>query len=379
MAPPSGEDLGLEAGPLNNDIVFEVLKRVDPVTLATVSCASSGIRKVSGDEVLWEKCCNERWPSTKDFEIKALIKEVGGFQKLYGKCYPLIISKEQSLPRDFGDYEMDDSDEWWDKEDKGGYDFSPSNLVSFVDVVYGEKCIFSKTIHGIPGAEDFLGWFSSCPFRIDLLRSPEEEDERGQAPVLITHGLPSIVSVDRERKDGKFWKALWDNVRVSWIMINKKTKEMANLSSWKPLGGLRHWPCGGDFLIRFGSVLPARRSCLCNIVIKCRLSDSDVGETVNSKLRLTELSMQLEDMGGAHVNGKESLAILHTALGCPRSSLHTDVLTSYHQYLKAQSELKERKTRQEVRLDTAAVVSGIGIFMFICYSIICLVAKGRVF
>ncbi|BBN10753.1 hypothetical protein MPTK1_5g06150 [Marchantia polymorpha subsp. ruderalis] len=371
-----------EAGPLNNDIVYEVLRRVDPVTLATASCVSSGIKSMTEDEAMWEKCCNERWPSTKDPEVKAILSEVGGFRKLYAECYPLILNRQQPMVRDEDEYGMKDCDAWWDDEDDleshEPSDLSPSNLISIVDVVYNGKSVFSRTVQGIPGADDFLGWFSNCPFRIDLLKSPEEEDERGheaQAPVLVTDGLPSITSVEKERKDGKFWKALWDNMRVSWILINKKTKQMANLASWRPLGGLRHWPCDEDFLIRFGSILPANRDSLCsavqcNIVMKCRFSNLDVGETVNTTLRLTELSMQLEDMGGAHVNGKDSLAILHKALNCPKSRAHVEVLNSYHQYLKVQSELKEKKIRHEGRLDTAAVVSGIGVFVFICYFII---------
>ncbi|KAL3681851.1 hypothetical protein R1sor_024807 [Riccia sorocarpa] len=381
----AGEDLGSETSSLDNDIFFEVLKRVDPVTLATVSCANSEIRKLSEDEVLWEKFCNERWPSTKDPSVRALINEVGGFRKLYAKCYPLIISNEHLAVRDVHGYGMDGSED--DKGGEEGFQFSPSDLISLVDVVHGEKCIFTKTIHGIPEADAFPRWFSSSPFRIDLLRSPEEEDERGQeeqAPVMIAHGLPSIVSFDRERKHGKFWKALLDDVRVSWITINKRTKEMASLSSWRPLGGSQQWPRDGDFLVRFGSVLPSHRSCFCstvhcNIVMKCRLINTDVGETVNLKLRLTELSLQLQDMGGVHmhVNGKESLVILRTALRCPRSRLHEEVLSSYNQYLKVHTERKERKTQQEGRLDTAVIVSGTGVFMFICSFIIWLVPKLR--
>ncbi|CAM6089272.1 unnamed protein product [Calypogeia fissa] len=375
-----GEDVAVT---LNDDLVFEVLRRVDPVTLATASCVNSDFRHMADNEGLWEELCNKRWPSTRDADVKSILSTVGGFKKLYAECYPLIVNRELPVSREEDEFVSEDCDLWWEDDDdldeQGASDLSPSNVISIVDVVYKGNSVFSRTVEGIPGAGDFLGWFSNCPFRIDLLKSPEEEDERSdhenQNAVVIEDDLPSITSVEKERKDGKFWKALWDNVRVSWVLINKKTKQMANLTSWKPLGGLRHWPCDEDYLIRFGSILPANRDSLCsavqcNIVMKCRFANVGEGETLKTTLRLTELSMQLEDMGGAHVNGKDSLAILHRALSCPKSRNHTDVLDSYHQYLKVQSELKEKKIRHEGRLDTAAVVSGISVFLFVCYFII---------
>lgn len=381
MASLRGADVRREEiSVLDNDLVFEVLKRVDPMTLATASCVSSDFRSMSEDEALWKKFCNKRWPSTKDGEAKSILLSVGGYKKLYAECYPLIVSREQPVVSDDEELIAEHCNDWWEDDDEfdpEASDLSPANLISIVDVVYNEKSVFSRTIEGIPGADDFLGWFSNCPFRVDLLKSPDEEEleQESQNAVVIEDDLPSITSVEKERKDGKFWKALWDNMRVSWILINKKTMQMANLASWKPLGGLRHWPCDEDYLIRFGSILPANRDSLCsavqcNIVMKCRFASVVIGETVKTTLRLTELSMQLEDMEGAHVNGKDSLAILHRALSCPKSRNHPDVLDSYLMYLKAQSELKERKIRHEGRLDTAAVVSGISVFLFICYFIL---------
>jgi hypothetical protein len=369
---------------LDDDLVFEVLRRVDPVTLATASCVSSDFRSMASNEALWEKLSAKRWPSAKDDDVKSILSSVGGFKKMYAECYPLIVNRAQPVLREEDDFVSEDCDLWWEDDDdldeQEASDLAPSNLISIVDVVYKGKSVFSRTVEGIPGADDFLGWFSNCPFRIDLLKTPEEEDERWDSyenlnVVQIEEDLPSITSVEKERKDGKFWKALWDNMRVSWILINKKTKQMANLTSWKPLGGLRHWPCDEDYLIRFGSILPANRDSLCsavqcNIVMKCRFANVGEGDKLKTTLRLTELSMQLEDMGGAHVNGKDSLAILHRALSCPKSRNHADVLDSYHRYLKDQSELKEKKIRHEGRLDTAAVVSGISVFLFLCYFIV---------
>lgn len=85
-----------------------------------------------------------------------------------------------------------------------------------------------------------------------------------------------------------------------------------------------------------------------------------------STLALTELSMQIQDMGGVHLNGRCSLLLLKEALSCHRSRNYDEVLESCNLYLKAQSELKEEKIRSECRFDTLCVFSGIAVFAAIC-------------
>jgi hypothetical protein len=86
--------------------------------------------------------------------------------------------------------------------------------------------------------------------------------------------------------------------------------------------------------------------------MKCRISDDGVGDGSCTTLKLTELGMQLEDMGGAHVNGRNSLIILKRALSCHRTMNYSNVLESYHQYVKAQNELKDEKMKTESLIDT---------------------------
>ena len=75
-----------------------------------------------------------------------------------------------------------------------------------------------------------------------------------------------VTSMEQERKDGKLWHELRDGIRLSWIVVNTKTKKAANLSSWSSLGGQRHWPTEKDFLLRFGSILPAKDILPCQMV-----------------------------------------------------------------------------------------------------------------
>ena len=79
-------------------------------------------------------------------------------------------------------------------------------------------------------------------------------------------------------------------------------------------------------------------------------------------LKLTGLSMQLEDMRGSHVNGWNSLLVLKEALSCQRSKNYSEVLESCHLYLKAQSELKEEMMRKESWFDGLCIITGIAAF-----------------
>lgn len=88
----------------------------------------------------------------------------------------------------------------------------------------------------------------------------------GGVTLSLADGLPLVTSMERERKDGKLWQELSEGIKLSWIVVNTKAKKAANLSSWSPLGGQRHWPTDKDFLLRFMSVLPAKDILPCQMV-----------------------------------------------------------------------------------------------------------------
>jgi hypothetical protein len=143
----------------------------------------------------------------------------------------------------------------------------------------------------------------------------------------------------------KAWKTLQENMRMSWILMRKSTKQMINLASWKPLeGGTCGWPYEEDFVLQFGSILPATtsyssngstgpsksssniktassHSIQCNIILKCNLRTAarNIPEScsvpedpifLKTTLWMTELSMQLKNMEGAILNGRNSLITL---------------------------------------------------------------------
>lgn len=361
---------------LNADLICEILKRVDGATLANAGCASSLLRSAAREEHIWEELCSSLWPSTRNAEVKSLISALGGFWKFYTDCFPMVVNRE-SVSAIHYDMDCSKSEELpSDYCDKELHNVSPSDFVSLVDLHYRDKVIYSKILWGIPCADDFHGWFSNCPFSIDVISIFNRgENNEVQANISSADGLPPITSLERERKDGKLWRELWNNIRLSWILVNRREKQAVNLASWSPLGGQKHWPTDKDFLIRFGTILPAHKILpfgivQCILVMKCKISDDGVGDGSCTTLNMTELGMQLEDMGGAHVNGRNSLIILKRALSCHRTMNYNNVLESYHQYLKAQNELKDEKLKAEGLIDTLCALGGITAFAICCFLIL---------
>ena len=359
---------------LSSDLFYDILRRLDGPTLASAACTCASFSSISKEESLWENVCSSVWPSTNREDVKSLISSIGGYRKFYADCFPLIVNKE------VGEYQWNNNlqypDDWTEAEYYGDMiefeSISPSDFVSIVDIRFKEKPICSKVLWGIPNANGYDEWFFNCPFRIDLLSCADRDDNNdGVVTLSVSDGLPPITSMEREKKDGKLWQELRDGLLLSWIIVNKKIKQSANLASWISLDGQRHWPTDKDFVFRFGSVLSAKdifpsQVVQCILIMKFRVVHTEE-EGVQTTLKLTELSMQLEDMEGAHVNGRNSLHILKEALSSRRSKNYGEVLESCHMYLKVQNELKEEKMRNESRLDRLCILSGIAAFMTFWY------------
>lgn len=364
--------------PLSSDLFYDILRRLDGVTLASAACTCAALRSISQEERLWENVCSSMWPSTNREDIKSLISSIGGYKKFYADCFPLIVNKQVPDFR-WNDYPEEYPEEWTEAEYYGDTDDServlPSDFISIVDIRYKNKTICSKVLWGIPNANGSNGWFYNCPFRVDLLTySTRDDDQDDEITLSVSDGLPPISSMERERKDGKLWQDLRSGLRLSWIVVNNKVNQAANLSSWSSLGGQRHWPTDKDFLIRFGSILPAKDILPCQVVecillMKFRVvrTEEGGGEGFRTTLKLKELSMQLGDMEGTRVNGRNSLLVLKEALSCRRSGNYSEALESCHLYSKAQRELKEEKMRNENRLERMFILSGIAAFVSFCY------------
>ncbi|XP_057538843.1 probable F-box protein At2g36090 [Amaranthus tricolor] len=349
--------------PLGSDIFYDILRRLDGATLASAACTCAAFSSISKEEQIWENVCSSLWPSTNRDDVKNLIRSIGGFRKFYADCYPLIVNKDLALvPLDFF---LEYPEEWPEAdyfEDFEEYESSaPSDVVSLVDITYNEKPIFSKVLWGISESDTLNRWFYNSPFHVNLSNS-DVSDNMEKVIISDADGLPPIESLDNERKERKLWTELQDRLRLSWIVVNRKVNRAANVSSLIPLGVQRHWPDDKDFLVRFGSVLPAEDILPCQVVecilvVKFRMFNNTDSGRVN--LELTQVNMQLEDMEGFHVNGRNSLMVLKKALSCRKSRNYSEVLESCNLYSRVRSEIKEEKMRNESRVDKMCILSGI--------------------
>lgn len=360
---------------LSSDIFYDILKRLDGATLASAACACAAFSSISREEKLWENVCCSLWPSTNRNDVRNLISSIGGFRRFYANCYPLIVSKDLSIV-EWNSY-LEDPEEWGEADYYGDADdygsISPSDFISIVDIRYRDRTMYSKVLWGFSDSDGLNRWFYNSPFRIDLIENPSPNEQQSEVILNISDGLPPVLSVEIEKKEGKLCKELLDGIRLSWIIVNTKVKQAANFSSWVPLGVQRHWPMDKDFLVRFGSVLPAKDILPCQVVecilmVKFQMLEDDNSGHVH--LKLTQLSMQLEDMEGAHVNGRNSLMVLKEALSCRRSKNYSEVLESCNLYSKVRTEIKEEKMRNESRIDRLCILSGIAAFITFWYCIL---------
>uniref|UniRef100_A0A7I4C2W6 F-box domain-containing protein n=1 Tax=Physcomitrium patens TaxID=3218 RepID=A0A7I4C2W6_PHYPA len=283
---------------LSSDLLGEILSRVDALTLAKASCASSEFRRLCASEAFWERLCNLRWPSTKQAAAKDLILQTGGYRKFCENCHPCL---------------------------------------SGTGTATVEHC-------------DYV------------------EDDEGITAVAIQTELSSVSSAEG------LWKALNENMTVSWILVNKKTGRMVNLASWKPVDGLRHWPCDGDFVLQFGTVIPSterlrNHAVHCNVAAKVRhfnVGTADGG--CKPVIGVTEVGMKLENIGGARLNGRESVALLDKVLSCNRTVSFSTVLHSHREFHRNRVAWKTERIRQENQRElTVALISGVGAFLCLCY------------
>ncbi|EFJ27306.1 hypothetical protein SELMODRAFT_95860 [Selaginella moellendorffii] len=322
---------------LCDDVFCGAMRWMDGETLAIAGCVSSSFHRESRNEQLWEDLCAGKWPSVSC--ARPLIQQLGGFHRLYSECSRLVSPDGSPPPT------------------KAAV-FSPqaSDFASLVDVQFQGKTLFSRFVDGIPGTGTELTteWFSSCPFRVDLIQESSCLPQQDRGGRMEEDTLSSSSSSSTEM--GKLWKEISEGMKLSWILIDKGSKQAANLSSWRPVLGQRHWPTDMDFILRYGSILS---QCLpkpveCSIILKCRLLRSS-GSSI--EIKLTELSMQLKDVGsGEHLNGRDGLPVLCQAVSFAKCRDEERVLRTHRELLKRQNELKVHELKHEWCLDVYVLV-----------------------
>ncbi|XP_027065209.1 probable F-box protein At2g36090 [Coffea arabica] len=311
---------------LHPDIIeSHILTRLDGPSLATTSCSSATLHRLSAQEHLWSQICRSTWPSTALPRVSRLISAFpdGGPRAFFANSFPL------PLP---------------DPTPAASRSPQPSELISAVDIYYRSELILAK----VEETETVTGWFRCSPFRIDLL----EPKDVVPAPIKHPEG------------DNDSGTSLMEDMTLSWILIDPAGRRAVNLSSHKPVAVQRHW-LSGEVQLRFASILvgdhkgPARGHVQCGVVVTC-------GKLEGGGMRVREVSMEMEDMDGMHLNGKDSLVILHRALEGKRGKARNrgeEGRRRYEEYVGMKSERKERKMRSEGALDVMCVASGVIAFV----------------
>jgi F-box protein GID2 len=84
----------------NVDMLNEIFKHLDAVSLAMASCVSKKWKQATDDEGLWEAICTRHWPSTassQNGQLKSVVVALGGFRRLYVNClHPLLSRNNRS-------------------------------------------------------------------------------------------------------------------------------------------------------------------------------------------------------------------------------------------------------------------------------------------
>ncbi|XP_058196157.1 probable F-box protein At2g36090 [Rhododendron vialii] len=310
---------------LHEDIMrTHILTRLDGPTLATASCASSRLHELAAADKLWQRICNRTWPSTVDPVIGRVISAMpAGHRSFYYDSFPALHHRSCSPGISRGAHKLNSQ---------------TSGMISAVDVRYRNKLILSKTHE----TETETGWFLCSPFRVDLL----DQKETVSSPAKF-HG----------RGEETLQSELENNLTLSWILIDPRTKRAANFSSLRPVSVTLNW-LTADVQARYATVLG---SFLFTVLVTCR------GKEGGDVLQLKEVSLQVEDMEGRTLSGKESLVILQEAMEggkkVGKRGDDDDERERYVEFLRRKREMRERKQRRERRLDLVCMATGVTIFV----------------
>ena len=289
-------------------IQTHILTRLDGPSLASTASTCSQLRNLSSNDHIWANICHSTWPSTSAPLVRHVIKTFPGTSRSFFS---------DAFPAGGGSHSRADTDR-------------KPELISAVDLFHGDKLILSKVVE----TETESGWFRCSPFRVDLL-DPKDA-------IRTRIGYPRGEDACR---------SLGEELRLSWIVIDPKGRRCVNVSSREPVWVQRHW-LSGEVQARFATVVgsgergTASEMAVCVATVTC-------GGDEGGEMHVREVSLQMEDMDGTHLNGRDSLGIFQRALEGKRGN--EKGREGYVEFLERKKEREERKVRAERRLDMLCV------------------------
>ncbi|KAK8694895.1 hypothetical protein V6N13_072439 [Hibiscus sabdariffa] len=352
---------------LSRDIVADIMARLDGPTLASVACTCSDFRATARDQRLWKQLCHSTWPSTALKEAQHLLPSspTDGFRGFYADSYPLILH---------GAHE--DADNFPTQLPH----ISPLNFASFIDVYYREKCVISCVLDGIPRTSNFdqdyetttglMSWLLNCPFKAVLLHVSHDEDIEDRDELQSADDKYGFVSLEQMGEPKDLCDELKEGIRLSWVLLDKKSGKAGNLSSWKPWSVKKIWATDGEYVLHFGCIIPVQESLLPHKLAKCVIVARCNIEEKQGNLRWKEISMHIEDPNGAYINGCKSLIILNQALYCSRSKNFHAVQKGFQQFEGRKQEMTRKKKLKETIADWVCLSIEVAILLTLGYRIL---------
>ncbi|KAI4364185.1 hypothetical protein MLD38_020312 [Melastoma candidum] len=311
---------------VHDDVIrARILTRLDGPSLACAACASSRLRSIvaSDGASLWTEATRAAWPSTSSPPLTCLIPSFPkGYLSFFSDSHPALLPVTTSQPA------VQPAD-------------PPSGLISAVDLFYEDRILLSQVVE----TETHTAWFDSSPFRIDVL------------------GLKESIRTDVG--DGRTGTCgdLARGMRLSWILIDREGRRAANVSSHEPVEVQRHW-LTGDVRVKFTSTVgvtaEGEGTAQCVVVVTCQ-----EGEGVGVGVRVREVSLQVEDVEGTVMSGRESLGILTGVIRGERGRGKVragEERRRFEEFERRKKERKERRRRREGRVDLLFVAVGV-----LCY------------
>lgn len=329
-----------------SDLAANIMSRLDGLALASLACTSSDLRGIARNNSLWKELCHSTWPSTAQHLLSPSL--ICHFDKFFADSYPLIFYDEAS---NHSSNEPETST-------------SPSDFVSLVDIYYRNQCVLSRVLHGIPDAVDVFNskimddncyiisserekWFLNCPFNLQLLDLTYDEDDDGDEDDDHLSYLGHANNNERSTSlEPDHCKELMEDLRLSWILLDKKTGKAVNLSTWKPLSVQIIRP-HGHYVMRFGSIISIEENVLPQKLARCTITTKFKVTETPGLIQWRQISMSIENVTGSLLDGKTSLMILNKALYSMRTTNWLKVENGFNQYDKQKRGIIRREELRE--------------------------------
>ncbi|KAG2331884.1 hypothetical protein Bca4012_018546 [Brassica carinata] len=330
--------IGDSISTLHPDIIqTQILTRLDGPTLASTATTSSYLQTLCNEQKLWREISTTTWPSINDSRVvQAISSFPSGYRSFFADSYPFTeytwLSEKQDPPT--------------------------TGLISSVDLYYRGELIYSK-VQEMETENGKAGWFLSAPFRVDLL----DEKESVQTRIRYPGG------------DYEAWvRNMEESMELNWIVIDPIKKRAANISSRKAVSAKRNW-LTGDLEIRFSTVVAEtagnKKAAEVSVVVSCGSAETwkEVDEEVGGEVHVRDVRLQVEDIEGKCLKGRDSLVILQGMLEgkrcCKDGGGQRRGKGRYEEYVEMKTHLREKKERREKAQDTICMIFGFSLFVLL--------------